>query len=181
MPWKAKKQRLLPEDALPGTADRIAQAQAAAHSLVESGYEAIGLDHFALPEDPLAEAARSGTLRRNFQGYTTDSSETLLGIGVSSIGRTRKGYVQNIMGTSAWIQSVEARILPVEKGLVFREDDLVRGHIIEQLMCFGSVDLKAVRTKHRLPENEFAAEIQVLAQFEPRRARETQSGAGDTH
>ena len=165
VPWKAKKQRLLPEEELPGAAERVAQAQAAADFLVESGYEAIGLDHFALPDDPLAKAARAGTLRRNFQGYTTDISDTLLGCGVSSIGRTPKGYVQNIMGTSAWTQSVEAGQLPVEKGLVFSEEDLVRGQIIEQLMCFGTVDLKAVRMKYCLPENKFGPEYEMLDQY----------------
>ena len=98
VPWMAKKQKLIDEAALPDTEARGAQAAAAAETLSAAGYEAIGLDHFALPGDELAVAARSGGLRRNFQGYTTDRAETLLGLGVTSIGRTPDGFVQNNPG-----------------------------------------------------------------------------------
>jgi coproporphyrinogen III oxidase-like Fe-S oxidoreductase len=80
VPWMAKNQRLIDEAALPGGPARAAQAEAAAEALAGGGYEAIGLDHFALPDDALAVAARRGILRRNFQGYTTDTAETLIGL-----------------------------------------------------------------------------------------------------
>jgi len=143
VPWMAKKQRMIDEAALPGAAERLAQANAAAAALADAGYIAIGLDHFALPEDDLARAAANGTLRRNFQGYTTDRAGALLGVGATSIGRTPSGYVQNIAETGAWARAVDAGILPVGKGLAFAGQDALRGQVIEALMCQGAVDLDA--------------------------------------
>ncbi len=141
VPWMAKKQRLINEAALPGATERIEQAKAAAQALDKAGYVAIGLDHFARPEDGLARAAADGTLRRNFQGYTTDRAETLLGVGATSIGRTPKGHIQNIAETGAWARSVQAGVLPVAKGYALTDDDALRGRVIEALMCQGGVDL----------------------------------------
>ena len=148
VPWMAKKQRLIDEDALPDADARRDQAEHAMEALQAAGYVAIGLDHFARPDDPLAVAAKQGTLRRNFQGYTTDQATTMLGVGSTSIGRTPKCYVQNISETGAWARSVEKGILPVARGTMLSEDDLLRGDIIEALMCQGRVDLKAVANAH---------------------------------
>jgi oxygen-independent coproporphyrinogen-3 oxidase len=90
VPWFKVHQKLIDAAALPGAAERIAQADVARQTLERLGYEAIGLDHFARPDDPMAIAARNGTLRRNFQGYTTDQAEALLPLGASSIGRFRR-------------------------------------------------------------------------------------------
>ncbi|MEM6680442.1 MAG: oxygen-independent coproporphyrinogen III oxidase, partial [Pseudomonadota bacterium] len=122
VPWMAKKQRLIDEAALPGAKARLAQAQAAAEALEAAGYVAIGLDHFARADDPLAQAAAEGTMRRNFQGYTTDTAEALLGLGATSIGRTPSGYLQNISETGAWARSVEAGDLPVGRGVAFQDE-----------------------------------------------------------
>ncbi len=143
VPWMAKKQRLIDESALPGASERIDQARAAADALERVGYQAIGLDHFALPSDTLAEAAREGTLHRNFQGYTTDRAQTLLGVGATSIGRTPCGYVQNIAEPGAWARTVETGVLPIAKGHAFDGEDALRAHVIEELMCSGTVDLDA--------------------------------------
>ncbi|AKO99774.1 oxygen-independent coproporphyrinogen III oxidase (plasmid) [Marinovum algicola DG 898] len=143
VPWMAKKQRLIDEAALPGGEERLLQSQAAAVALIEAGYLAIGLDHFALPTDTMAQAAKAGSLRRNFQGYTTDRAETMLGVGSTSIGRTPSGYVQNLTETGAWARAVEAGILPVAKGVALSKDDHLRGYVIEKLMCDGEVDLDA--------------------------------------
>jgi oxygen-independent coproporphyrinogen-3 oxidase len=145
VPWMAKKQRLIDEALLPGPLERRAQAEAAAVALAAAGYEAIGIDHFALPHDPLAAAARAGTLHRNFQGYTTDEANTLIGLGATSIGRTPWGYVQNISETGAWARTVTAGRLPVAKGHELTADDRARAHVIEQLMCQGTADLEAAR------------------------------------
>src|SRR5690606_5715087 len=95
VPAFKKHQRMIDESALPDGAERNAQAAAIAETLIRAGYEQIGLDHFALPGDELVRAARAGILRRNFQGYTTDACDTLIGLGASAIGRTAQGYVQN--------------------------------------------------------------------------------------
>jgi oxygen-independent coproporphyrinogen-3 oxidase len=140
VPWMAKKQRLIDESALPAAAARARQADLAAAALAEHGYEAIGLDHFALPDDSMAIAARAGTLRRNFQGYTTDPAETLIGLGATAIGRSPFGHVQNIAETGAWSRAVFAGTLPVAKGIALSPEDRLRGHVIERLMCDGAVD-----------------------------------------
>src|SRR3546814_14269598 len=87
--------RSIDEAALPDAQARHAQAEAIAERLVEAGYERIGLDHFALPQDELSIAQREGRLHRNFQGYTTDGCETLVGLGASAIGRFSPGYHQD--------------------------------------------------------------------------------------
>lgn len=148
VPWMAKNQRMIDEDSLPKASDRAAQAAAAAQALVAEGYVAIGLDHFALPGDALTIAAGDGTLRRNFQGYTTDQAETMVGLGATSIGRTPSGYVQNIAETGAWSRAVREGRLPVAKGLPFVGEDRLRGDVIERLMCDGYVDADAIGARH---------------------------------
>ena len=144
VPWMAKNQRMIPEDALPGAEARAAQAARAAEAIVARGYQAIGLDHFALPEDGLARAARAGRLHRNFQGYTDDASDTMIGLGATSIARTPFGYAQNTAETGAWARAVAAGHLPVAKGLAFTGEDRLRAAVIERIMCDGAVDLDAM-------------------------------------
>src|SRR5690606_15284901 len=108
---------MIDEAALPGTGERLAQSQAAAAVIGAAGYEIIGLDHFALPGDTLAKAARAGTLRRNFQGYTDDDAETLIGLGPSSVSRYRQGYAQNITATGEYERRIGERRLATARGL----------------------------------------------------------------
>ena len=144
VPWFAKHQKAIDEAALPGLMARFRQAEAAAEALVGHGYERIGLDHFALPEDELALAARAGKLRRNFQGYTTDPCQTLVAMGPSAISAFRDGFAQNAKATPAWKSAVEAGLLPTERGCHAGADDRLRARAIEALMCNLSVDLAAV-------------------------------------
>ena len=141
VPWMAKNQRMIPEEALPGPAARAEQASLAADTLETCGFTPIGIDHFARPTDDLARAAREGRLHRNFQGYTTDSAETLIGLGATAIGATPFGHVQNLSETRAWARAVEAGRLPVAKGLVFSGEDRLRAHVIERIMCDGRADV----------------------------------------
>jgi oxygen-independent coproporphyrinogen-3 oxidase len=140
VPWMAKNQRMIPDDALPGAAARMAQATVAATALSDAGYAVIGIDHFALPDDPLAIAAAQGRLRRNFQGYTVDACDTLIPFGATAIGRAPQGYVQNIAETGAWARAVRAGGPPVAKGLALSPDDRARAWVIERLMCDFAVD-----------------------------------------
>jgi oxygen-independent coproporphyrinogen-3 oxidase len=144
VPWMAKNQRMIDEAVLPDAPERAAQAAAAAEALVAAGWRAIGLDHFARPDDGLAVAAAEGRLRRNFQGYTADQAETMIGFGATSIGRTPRGYVQNTAETGAWARAIAAGRLPVSKGLEFRGEDRLRARVIERFMCDGLVDADAI-------------------------------------
>ncbi|MER9722671.1 MULTISPECIES: oxygen-independent coproporphyrinogen III oxidase [unclassified Mesorhizobium] len=144
VPWFKKHQTMIDEAWLPGPAERFAQAQLAACLMLNAGYEAVGFDHFARSNDALAVAARTGTLHRNFQGYTEDRCETLIGLGPSSISQFRQGYVQNMPSTSEYGRMVADGGLASVRGIAFSNDDRARGWIIERLMCdfaFSAIDL----------------------------------------
>lgn len=164
VPWFKKHQRLIDEAALPGATERIALERTARSILAEYGYEAIGLDHFALPDDEMAVAAKNGDLHRNFQGYTTDACDTLIGIGTSSIGQSRGGFAQNDPDIGRWRKAVEAGRLPVSKGKALDDDDRLRAAIIERVMCDYAVDLDAVCTAHGVTVDAVADAFERLAE-----------------
>ncbi len=143
VPWMKKHQALIPEAALPGREARYAQRDAAEEAIVAAGYTPVGLDHFALPNDELARAAAGHRLKRNFQGYTTDSAPILIGLGASSIGSLPAGYVQNHAAVPAWRDAVRAGTLPIARGIALTEDDRLRRDVIGQIMCDFGVDLAA--------------------------------------
>src|SRR6266571_2848480 len=122
-------QRKIEEAALPDSLERHRQSEAIAHALTQARYVRIGLDHFALPGDAMAAALRDGTLRRNFQGYTTDTGNTLLGFGASAIGQLPQGYVQNEVGTRAYSASIANGRLATVKGYALTDDDRLRAEI----------------------------------------------------
>lgn len=134
VPWMKKHQQMIDEDLLPGSQQRYEQAGLAAELFQANGYERIGIDHFARADDTLAGANQGGTLRRNFQGYTDDDAQALIGLGASSIGKLPQGYVQNTVPTADYQRRVEAGLATV-RGLEFSEEDRMRGWLIERLMC----------------------------------------------
>ena len=144
VPWMKAHQKAIRTEDLPDAAARMRQAEAASRVLTGAGYVAIGLDHFALPGDSMARAAAAGTLRRNFQGYTTDTAPYLLGFGASAIGRTPAGFMQNEADERRWLAAVEAGRLPVARGRPLSEEDRLRGALIERVMCDAAIDLAAV-------------------------------------
>ena len=156
-------QRRIDEAALPDAAEREAQAEAIAAALKDAGYVAIGLDHFARPDDPLAQALRARRLRRNFQGYTTDAADALLGFGASSIGSWPQGYAQNQPQITAYREAVAAGSLPAVRGLALGGEDRLRRDIIEEIMCYLEVDLASVASRHGIAPAALAAEQAELA------------------
>ena len=146
VPWLKKHQNLIKTEDLTGPLERFQHAQVAADCLIGSGYQAIGIDHFALPTDPLAVAARNHQLHRNFQGYTTDHHETMLGFGASSIGRFRDCYIQNTVPTQQYQTQIAEGCLPKNKGLQLTADDQLRRHLIERLMCDFEIDFETLAT-----------------------------------
>jgi len=141
VPWFKPHQRLIDEAALPDAGARLAQMQSATETLQECGFVPVGLDHFAAAGDELLNAARSKRLHRNFQGYTTDQADALIGIGASSIGRLPQGYVQNAPDVGSYARAIRAGDFAVAKGLALSGEDHVRGLVIERLMCDLAVDL----------------------------------------
>ncbi len=162
VPWMKRHQRLIDEAALPDDDARWAQSQAAAERLAQHGYVWIGLDHFARPDDALTRSAETGGLHRNFQGYTTDTSRTLLGLGPSAIGELPQGYIQNAAAPGAWGRAIAAGTLATVRGIALDSDDRLRREVIERLMCDLSIDLAAVAQRHGRDAGVFAAERPAL-------------------
>ncbi len=148
VPWFKKHQRMISDADLPGVSERYDQAGAIAEELRHAGYAAIGLDHFALPDDPLAMAASTGTLRRNFQGYTTDTADALLAFGASAISEFPQGFAQAARDTLPWSQAIAGRKSPIVRGLATTAEDRMRAAIIEQIMCNFSADFGAIASRH---------------------------------
>jgi len=148
VPWMKKHQAMIKEADLADVDGRWAQAEAADEALLAAGYVRIGLDHYALPDDPLAVAAAEGRLRRNFQGYTDDPAPVLVPIGPSSIGQFAQGFVQNAASTRTWSDRVEAGRLPVERRLAVTREDALRAAVIERLMCDLTADVGDICLDH---------------------------------
>lgn len=163
VPAFKKHQRKIDEAALPDGLERLVQATVIAETLADAGYVRIGMDHFALPDDPLAAAQRAGRLHRNFQGYTTDGNDVLLGFGASAIGRLPQGYVQN----SAVIRDYSIRVadggLGTARGFALNDDDRLRGEIIERIMCDFGVDLAPICAGYGRSPGEVILSAQALS------------------
>jgi len=162
VPWFRPQQRLIDAASLAGPAERLRQMAAARDVFLAAGYRPIGLDHFALPTDDLAIAAQNRRLRRNFQGYTSDTAEVLIGFGASAIGRLPQGFVQNAPDAGGYRRAVRAGRLPAARGMALSRDDRLRGRIIEALMCEFAVDPRAVAAELGVDER-FTAELEMLA------------------
>jgi oxygen-independent coproporphyrinogen-3 oxidase len=141
VPWFKSRQRLIDADALPGASERLAQQAAIKETLEAAGYVAIGFDHFARPNDPLAIAAREGRLTRSFQGYAIESADALLGLGSSAISTFPQGYIQNSPDLPGWARAIESGGLASARGVALSEEDRARRAIIERLVCDFAVDL----------------------------------------
>lgn len=162
VPWKKKNIRLIEEDSLPDEALRLALFAEARNMLTEAGYIAVGLDHFAKPTDSMAVALGNHTLRRNFQGYTTDNSTTLIGLGASAIGNFAQGYAQNNLSLEEYAAAIEGGVLPIVRGFAVSNEDVLRRSIIEQIMCYMQVDLTNICKKHNTPIHSLDAPVAAL-------------------
>lgn len=136
-----------------------------ARRLVAAGYVCIGLDHFARPEDPMARALSQGRLHRNFQGYTTDPCEALIGFGASAIGRLPQGYVQNEVVIGRYAERISDGALPTAKGYRMAPEDRLRAELIERVMCDLTVDIDAVCARHPVDAGVLATSRHALAQL----------------
>lgn len=140
LPSRAKHQSLIDESVLPDVVERFAQSRRAERLLEAAGYIAIGLDHFAKPEDPLS----SIRVRRNFQGYTTDEAEVLLGFGASAISKLPEGYFQNAVPRQDYLRRISDSGLATSRGVLLTEEDRVRAFVIERLMCAHEFSERAI-------------------------------------
>ncbi len=160
MPQVFKAQRQLQPSDLPDAATRLALLQLAVNKLTAAGYLYIGMDHFALPGDPLAQARESGTLHRSFQGYTTHASRDLVSLGVSAIGQVGNLYIQNHKTLAGYNEALDQGVLPSFRGVTMNADDVLRKDVIQQIMCHGTIDIPATEKRFGI---EFDAYFQAEA------------------
>ena len=135
VPWMARRQTMIPSDALPTPEERLVLFDTAKRLFMWDGYREIGIDHFARPEDGLSRALDAGRLRRNFQGYTDDTSDVLIGVGASAISKFPQGYAQNASSTGVHVAAIRNSEFSVARGHAFKGQDLLRARLIEALMC----------------------------------------------
>ncbi|MGC1489663.1 MAG: oxygen-independent coproporphyrinogen III oxidase [Albidovulum sp.] len=164
VPWMARRQQMIPADSLPRPEERWGLFEAARQLFEGDGYEQIGIDHFARKGDRLAIAARAGTLRRNFQGYTDDTSKVLLGLGASSISRFPQGYAQNAPATSAHVKAIRAGEYSVSRGHVFSDQDRLHARLIEALMCDFFINAADIRDEFGICDAQLQAMFRGAAQ-----------------
>lgn len=162
VPWFKRHQRQIDDASLPDGRGRLALYRAAEARLTNAGFVNVGIDHFARPSDPIAVAVRSHYLRRNFQGYTTDTAETLIGLGASSISTLPQGYAQNAAHLAAYRKAVGGGILATTRGLALSEEDRLRRDVIGDLMCRLSVDLQEVARRHGVRPSSLAESLEAL-------------------
>jgi oxygen-independent coproporphyrinogen-3 oxidase len=144
VPWMRAHMKKLGDDILPDRETKFSLFGIARERFLAAGYEPIGMDHFARPDDELAVARREGRLRRNFQGYTVIPAEDVLGLGISAIGDVQGAYVQNLKKLSTYEEAIAERRLPLERGLIRSADDEVRRRVIHDLMCNFMIDTRRI-------------------------------------
>ncbi|WP_012747926.1 oxygen-independent coproporphyrinogen III oxidase [Variovorax paradoxus] len=163
LPERFKPQRRIAADELPDAAARVRMLSRAIATLSDAGYVYIGMDHFALPDDPLAVAKRQGRLQRDFQGYSTQPEGDLVALGVSAIGRIGASYSQNAKTLDTYYDLLGQGRLPVVRGLALSRDDVLRRAVIMAVMCRGRVVFDAIGEAHRIDfRHYFAAEFAAL-------------------
>ncbi len=163
VPWMSRRQQLIPSEAMPTPQERLQLFDTARALFLAEGHRQIGIDHFALPRDGLARAAAEGRLRRNFQGYTDDGAETLIGLGASSISRFPQGFAQNAPATAAHVGAIRAGRFSTHRGHEFAGDDLLRARIIEALMCDFRVTRAELATRFALSPDRIEALLAPVA------------------
>ncbi len=162
VPWMKAHQKMIDEAALPSAEDRLAQETAIANDMAERGYRRIGLDHYARGDDALSLALDGGSVRRNFQGYTTDQADYVLGFGASAISTLYQGYAQNHADFGNYRRAIETDGLATARGIALDDDDRRRRAIIEQLMCTLAVDLDGVGDQFDIDPSQFSDELEIV-------------------
>ena len=158
VPWLKKTMRKIDETTLPLPDEKLHIMQYTIDFLTENGYKMIGMDHFAKPEDDLFKAIEKGELHRNFQGYTTKGGADLVGVGLTSIGEGNDYYAQNFKDMKEYEAAIDAGKLPFERGVTLNEDDMIRQHVIMELMSNFKMDIKRFNEDFDVDFNTYFAD-----------------------
>jgi oxygen-independent coproporphyrinogen-3 oxidase len=165
VPWIRGHQKKIDSSDLPSPDLKLKLYLRAMEEFLKAGYEPIGMDHFALPKDELAVAARERRLHRNFMGYTVQPASDMVAFGVSGIGDVGRGYFQNAKKLSHYYRALDEGRLPIERGYILDEDDRIRRHVITQLMCNFHINKAEVSKRFEIDFDEyFAMSLERLAE-----------------
>ena len=158
LPELFKPQRRINVLELPNADEKLAIFKYSMDFLLEQGYAYIGMDHFALPEDPLAIAQQQGHLYRNFQGYSTHADCDIVGLGLSSIGQVGDSFSQNEKNLQQYYEIIESGDLPVIKGQIIQADDKIRRAVIMDLICHFKLDFDKIEANFNIDFNNYFAD-----------------------
>ena len=166
VPWLKKHQTVMPVEAMPPPDERLAILEMTILKLVAAGYEYIGMDHFAKPTDELAIAQKSGTLYRNFQGYSTHSGADVYALGLSSIRQFENIYAQNVKNLGSYYDRISAGQPATHVGYRMTADDHIRKDTIMTLMCNLEIDKRRISEKFNIEFDEyFGVDVPKLEPF----------------
>ena len=167
LPQLFKPQRRIDIEELPSPSEKLDIFQYSLEYLIEIGYTYIGMDHFALPEDPLAIAQSKGNLYRNFQGYSTHSECDIVGLGLSSIGQVADSFSQNEKSLDKYYKVLESGQLPIVKGLIINQDDKIRRELIMELICHFEINISSLEKRYSIKfANYFASSLEKLSEMQ---------------
>lgn len=166
VPWMKKTMRKIDETTLPHPSVKLAIMRYTIDYLAANGYQMIGMDHFAKPDDELFLAIEKGELHRNFQGYTTKGGADLVGIGLTSIGEGVRHYVQNFKEMEAYEEALDKGILPVHRGLTLSADDVLRKAVIMEMMSNFKLNIAPIEQTFGIDFFDYFADaIEALSPF----------------
>jgi oxygen-independent coproporphyrinogen-3 oxidase len=158
VPWMKGHQKRIDQATMPSVETKYELLLTARRALLDAGYVAIGMDHYAKPDDELSEAQREGRLHRNFMGYTTIKAPDMLGFGISSIGYVSHAFAQNEKKLSRYYRAIDAGRLPILKGYALSRDDRIRADVIRELMCNFIVHKGEIEARYDIDFDTYFAE-----------------------
>lgn len=167
VPWLKKSMRKFDESKLPSPKVKLELLKKTYDVLTNNGYEMIGMDHYAKPEDELFQALKNGDLHRNFQGYTTKSEALLLGIGLTSISDAKNFYAQNSKEMKEYEAALDEGKLPYKKGILLSQDDKIRKEVIMNLMSNFAINIEKIEEKFSINfQDYFKTSLEKLKKYE---------------
>ncbi len=157
VPWMKKHMNLIKPEEIPAPEVKLEILKMSVAKLTAAGYVFIGMDHFAKPEDDLSKALHEKRLYRNFQGYSTNSGADLYAFGITSIGQLGNAYAQNFKTEKEYYEALDNGVIPITKGYLMNEDDILRKHVIMKVMCDFELDFDDVEHKFGINFDEYFA------------------------
>ncbi|MCP5061738.1 MAG: oxygen-independent coproporphyrinogen III oxidase [Ignavibacteriae bacterium] len=155
VPWMKKHMELIKEEDLPTPEVKLEIFKMSVEKLTSAGYEFIGMDHFAKPDDDLSKAFHEKRLYRNFQGYSTNAGTDLYAMGITSISQFGNVYAQNLKTEKDYTDTLDEGIIPVMKGYAMNQDDIIRKEVIMKIMCDFELDFASIEKKFDINFEEY--------------------------